>query len=285
MSDHLRAQWREAAQRELASGPYYHGTNQEMRAGDLLHPASFTGASGHDPAEYPYYESTWIYLTNNLDHAMRYARHAVERAGGESRVYEVRPIGSLIPDTEYLMSGFGSDQVQARMGEVVGRVATLTKSASIKSYLETVSEFRRNHLPHSDWKYSSLEEMVLDLGKSFRVGEWEGDAGEVKGCYLNSFRAVVDEPGLNYCEGYATGIIPVHHAWVTDDHHTAFDPTWCGGGNPDIGDEYFGIEFNRRWALNFMASTGLAGIMGYEIPRPEHIALLRDGLPSSAVIR
>lgn len=109
-----------------APGPYYHGTNALLSPGQFLHPPAFTGEkTSFDLEEYPLTDSMHVYLTNRDFQATRYARSRAEKLGGDPHVYEVRPAGGVLPDPEFIETGFGSDQVITLAGEVVREVTPL----------------------------------------------------------------------------------------------------------------------------------------------------------------
>jgi hypothetical protein len=45
-------------------------------------------------------------------------------------------------------------------------------------------------------------------------------------CFDNAYR-MARKYGWRYVEGYALGILPVHHAWVVDHDDRVIDPTWA----------------------------------------------------------
>lgn len=70
-----------------------------------------------------------------------------------------------------------------------------------------------------------------------------------KHCFDNALRLSRRRRGFRYVEGYALGVIPVHHAWCVDPEGYVIDPTWASitpdmvDGN-DIGTSYFGVVFD-----------------------------------------
>lgn len=65
-----------------------------------------------------------------------------------------------------------------------------------------------------------------------------------KRCYHNSLELVARGKGRYvYCEGYATHMIPVEHAWVYDrTKGCIIDPTW------NEGHDYVGVPIKRSYA-------------------------------------
>jgi len=53
--------------------------------------------------------------------------------------------------------------------------------------------------------------------------------GKERMCFMNAYRLAASRGDLHYVEGYASHLIPTHHAWVVDDDGNVIDPTW-----PDV---------------------------------------------------
>lgn len=75
--------------RPLDSGPFYHGTKAELKAGDLLEPGYSSNYGERKKANY-------VYLTATLDAAIWGAELAV--GDGPGRIYQVEPIGTIEDD-------------------------------------------------------------------------------------------------------------------------------------------------------------------------------------------
>jgi len=88
--------------------------------------------------------------------------------------------------------------------------------------------------------YFCLEDFVLQHGRPFP--ELSPNAERyvrrpMKGCFDNTFKMVSRSRGkLRYVEGFASGVLPVHHAWAIDEHDRVIDRTWY-----EAGSAYFGI--------------------------------------------
>jgi hypothetical protein len=135
--------------------------------------------------------------------------------------------------------------------------------SAITQYLEFTTNFRKLHIPSPDFKYSCFEDFVLNVGQPFinyiKRPKWVRK-GVIKQCFKNCFDEVLRYPDkLTYCEGYATGVIPVHHAWCLTKDGEVIDPTWDGRdiGNKNI--EYFGVPFKRSYILKVALETGYYG--------------------------
>jgi hypothetical protein len=112
-------------------------------------------------------------------------------------------------------------------------------AAGLKSYLEQVSGMISGMGSHPDML--NMHELVLEHGTLFpapgeslseaecetvdRVGS--GLQFEMKECFYNAQRlAAISGGELRYFEGFATRIIPVHHAWVVTPSGKVVDLTW-----------------------------------------------------------
>lgn len=88
--------------------------------------------------------------------------------------------------------------------------------------------------------YSGHADFLLQNGKWYDLTPIPSDIrrGAPKSCYGNAL-LLGDSLNLRYIEGYATGVIPVQHAWNIDADGTLIDNTWMNGGLA-----YFGVEFS-----------------------------------------
>jgi hypothetical protein len=103
---------------------FFHGTNKEFSEGDLVLPASVTGASRPTEAEYgeglpPFNEHEGVaFASKYAPAATYYARRAAEKLGGTPNVYKVTPI-----DENDLKDTFDGMEIQSKAGfKVVGKV-------------------------------------------------------------------------------------------------------------------------------------------------------------------
>lgn len=165
-------------------------------------------------------------------------------------------------------------------------VASVYQLTSVRDHLQVMAEFfdRDDHHQRKDWRYRSIESMILDLGREFtfeRKPRGTGvRMGRMKMCFSNAARASWQRDTLAYCEGYAVGrgSIPCLHAWVSPGDGRAWDVTWRDGGS------YFGIEWDRDWYRAFVARSGYFGVFG---SGDYHAIgeLLKVGPPRGAVVR
>lgn len=115
-------------------------------------------------------------------------------------------------------------------------------------------------------KFSCMEDFVLSYGRLFPdylpKPKWVRK-GVIKQCFSNCAKAVIrNHDKLIYCEGLASGIIPVNHAWCLTTDGKVIDPTW--DGREDIkreGTEYFGVMFKFDYVLRIMRETGYFGVL------------------------
>jgi hypothetical protein len=162
--------------------------------------------------------------------------------------------------------------------------------------LITAHVFKLNNPAKEPWPYTSTADLLLDRGRPFtdegplsdeqlafltsvadRVRDHEkGRVFAPKQCFDNSMMMVLadQDDRLTYCEGYAmTGMIPVHHAWLTLDGRLvdltrslrpeAVDEFLAGKdpqedlrdrilGTIPEGWQYFGIELQRTAVRDYI---------------------------------
>ena len=133
----------------------------------------------------------------------------------------------------------------------------------LNEYLTIVSTMMKANHRNKDFKYQSIEELILTEGQSFtppRSSKLPKDIrrGRTGECYANCFHNFTDTPKekYRYCEGFAVGVFPVLHAWLIDSRDRVIDPTWMIPGT-----EYFGIEFTRHTVYRMAAKTKFYGII------------------------
>lgn len=89
--------------------------------------------------------------------------------------------------------------------------------------------------------YYNIAHFVHDNGIGMSVPTDDYFAlGEMKECFFNAFDLVQRNSSLIYVEGYACGIIPVHHAWCLDLERKVIETTWTD----DHRDAYYGIPMD-----------------------------------------
>lgn len=132
----------------------------------------------------------------------------------------------------------------------------------LENYLKTHAKFmKQNHgSAMKDYQYNSCEELVLHEGKHFAGTPLpkQFKHGKMKLCYMNSFYLAEKESNkLIYCEGIATGIIPVVHAWCITHDGIVVDPTWRDSEKCD----YWGIPFRMEFVIYTMLKTKVFGVL------------------------
>ncbi len=130
----------------------------------------------------------------------------------------------------------------------------------VKTFLQQIVEIKKSCYPNFTTKYCGFEDLILTNGRFFEPTPLPKGLpkGEIKDCFRNAF-LLAHEHDLTYVEGYARGIIPVHHAWNVDKNGKVVDNTWCGTDskpslrrNPVLGEEYFGVALNLEFVTAFL---------------------------------
>lgn len=119
-------------------------------------------------------------------------------------------------------------------------------SQYIRDHLQMVTQLRNQLVSEREgWTYRCIEEFVNVRGTDFKKREMNVREMTKKACFDNSFSIAMSNPDLFYCEGWAMGIIPIHHAWLCDINGIVHDYTWWG---ERIGtDNYIGVPFTREF--------------------------------------
>ena len=73
---------------------FFHGTNAELKEGDVIAPGNAQPSFNYDRAP------KHVYLTTSLRAAQNYAEFRASHTGGSPVVYEVYPIGPVRRDPE-----------------------------------------------------------------------------------------------------------------------------------------------------------------------------------------
>jgi hypothetical protein len=170
---------------------------------------------------------------------------------------------------------------------------------SIREWMQSTVDFRREfHASrpeqsklHNELKYLCPEEYIVKHGRAYLPSAFTDDELRIilaaakkrnydfpiKECFSNSQLLVLaDESGLiNYVEGYANGVIPLHHGWavfngkVIDLTMRVFEQgEYVKPAAPFedrvLGDfplkrAYFGVEFEHRTVVMLAAARGWVG--------------------------
>lgn len=109
------------------------------------------------------------------------------------------------------------------------------------------------------YRYDGIASFLIAEGIRFDTGPetFSGKRMTMKECFRNASILAIGEPRKYvYCEGYALGVIPVHHAWVVDcDTGLVVDPTWKDGAG------YIGIPFRLQYLTKMLIKLGYYGII------------------------
>jgi len=151
----------------------------------------------------------------------------------------------------------------------------------VQEHLKILVEMQSKHHP----EFKSTYAFVLENGQEFEpIVLPEGvSRGAPKDCFGNAFRSILRHQDLVYVEGFAMGIIPVHHAWVATPEMKAIDVTWdehLAGAEPT----YFGVPFSREYVLQRACQTKIAGVLdqwreGWPLENGKHENWLWDAAP------
>jgi len=153
----------------------------------------------------------------------------------------------------------------------------------LKQYLDWMVSCRKVLGPRNNkFKFSCMEDFVLTHGQFFPnyipKPKWVRK-GVIKQCFANCAKAVMRNPDkLIYCEGFASGIIPVNHAWLLTTDGQIIDPTWDGRKeikHEGEGTEYYGVPFKFGYVLRILRETGYYGVLdnwknGFPLMTGEH---------------
>lgn len=164
--------------------------------------------------------------------------------------------------------------------------------SALRQYLNQHAAWMREVRKGSNWKYSSVEDYVVQKGIVFSSAPLTTEelaiiydaAGHeeypIKQCFANSQKLVMNDRSnkLLYTEGFASGVIPIHHGWVSINrkvvdltmrvyeiinggiekklqlhNHKRFKDRVLG--ILPAGREYVGVTFDREIVLNSMKAT------------------------------
>lgn len=106
----------------------------------------------------------------------------------------------------------------------------------------------------------SLATYIYERGRFYDAaklpkGVKRGKQGE---CFANAYRLARYNDELTYVEGYATSIIPVHHAWCVDKRGRVIDNTW---DKPETC-AYYGVAMDIDAVSAFIVRNKVYGVLG-----------------------
>jgi hypothetical protein len=133
-----------------------------------------------------------------------------------------------------------------------------------------------------DYKYKSIERLLLETGRGFTNIKLTSHKGKPKVCYENCFKAIMFNDDYNYCEGYFIYDdinIAIAHAWLVDKEDNVIDIT-LKDNLP--GAVYFGVVFNREFVLDMGEKLKYYGILDSDHMLDHEFK--KNGFPEGAVI-
>jgi hypothetical protein len=119
----------------------------------------------------------------------------------------------------------------------------MSEIATIKQFLETHIERLRSHgVNHCGINgYFCIMDFILQHGRVWNPGTICWGKGKMN-CFRHASKAALRNRDYTYVEGYASLLIPVHHAWLLDRNGAVIETTW-----PHMGSAYYGIPFRADW--------------------------------------
>lgn len=180
-------------------------------------------------------------------------------------------VGVLGPDSGHLLAGRGLSELVA--------------------YLRQVEALASRRV--SGRNYRCYEGLVLDRGFVFtppaspeenrdRLDFYGVVPGPAKSCFETAGRAALERPDVFfYVEGWAAGLVPIHHAWLVTRDGVVVDPVWAGVSeedpNPLPGEAYVGVPFHASSLRRRLLRTEVWGLFYFD-----H-SLVTEGLPEAEV--
>jgi len=119
----------------------------------------------------------------------------------------------------------------------------MSEPTTIKQFLEThIERLRAQGVNHCGINgYFCLMDFILQHGREWNPGTVCWSKGKMN-CFRHASKAALRNRDYTYVEGYASLLIPVHHAWLVDGTGAVIETTW-----PHMGSAYYGIPFRADW--------------------------------------
>lgn len=126
----------------------------------------------------------------------------------------------------------------------------------LQDFLSNRVQVQRQYNSHAlgnQFPFICMEDFVLQHGYACEARILEGyTRGEERLCFQNSQKLAIANEKLTYFEGFAAGIIPVHHAWCCDEQGRVIDTTWDNA----LGRVYIGAPFQTSYLLRRLRDNG-----------------------------
>lgn len=138
-------------------------------------------------------------------------------------------------------------------------VLSMRNLTGVLDYLQRRAEWMRGR--QQGWRYSSMEEYVIENGQPFIFQPlpaiYVSHKGRWKECFANAFRLAMARDELRYAEGYAMrdGSFGMHHAWCVDAQGRVVDPTW------DFPADYYGVIYDLAYVGKVVSKKGVFGVI------------------------
>jgi len=146
-----------------------------------------------------------------------------------------------------------------------------TNEGDLLAYVAMMAELQRGS------RDFQLLDLLLARGQFFEYAPRPSSVAKEadKACFGNALMLARLSEGLHYCEGFATSIIPVMHAWCVTDDGVVVDPTWRENVT-DHAPIYFGLVMDNMKVAARTLRQGCYGIMAnFEGNEEDFIELLR----------
>jgi hypothetical protein len=140
------------------------------------------------------------------------------------------------------------------------------QSEDLQQFLLNYIEVTRQMPKSPKWIFACLQDMVLQHGIWYEARRKPAGIiwGEWQMCFRNAFRLVDENPELTYVEGYALGVLSVHHAWAITPDGKVIDNTWRDRGKSSIPLKeraYIGIPLKMGYVRRIVDETGTFGAL------------------------